>query len=402
MMSRVSPNNIFDDFRKDKLTKSQASDLLMSLVENTIKQDTESKIVSIKLLGLIGANDEKIFKFLELLLISDVDDLVRGNAASVIIKNFSDLAFEPIKWALLHEESETSIILIIEALNKTNSLNLKSLVKTFEYVEYEGKIYLPFGTERIINLSNQNIVNLMQVKGLGNLLNLKKLHLNFNNITVIEGLDNLINLKTLHLQGNKIEKIEGLEKLKNLEYLYLNNNEIVKIQGITTLSNLKSLMIYDNKLPEIQKLEHLSNLEILNLRNNRISEIEGLKNLENLKRLDLSSNRITEINDLDNLVNLEFLDLSYNQITEISGLDSLKNLKFLDLRNNKITGIKQLNILKKLQHLYLGFNRISIADISEELNRKDSLDTLSMDGKNIYRSPFDFLHKYQSGKDSTN
>jgi len=401
-MSRVSPNKIFDDFRQGKLSKNQASDLLMSFVENLIELDSESKNVVIKLLALICSNDKKVFKFLELLLISDLDDLVRGNAANAIISNFSDLAFEPIEWALLHEESETSIIQIIKALKKTNNLKLKSLLNTFEYVEYEGKILLPFGSEQIINLSGQNIVNLSQVKGLGNLINLNKLYLNFNKITEIEGLDNLINLKTLHLQGNKIRTIKGLDQLKNLKSLYLNNNEIIKIQGIANLSSLKSLMIYDNKIAEIQKLEHLSNLEILNLRNNRFSEIKGLKSLGNLKRLDLSNNRITEIKDLDNLVNLEFLDLSYNQISEIKGLDNLKNLKFLDLRNNKITTIKQLNILKQLQHLYLGFNRISIADNKEELSQKNLLDTLNIDGKNLSISLFDFFYKYKLRKNPTN
>jgi Leucine-rich repeat (LRR) protein len=401
-MSRVSPNKIYDDFRQGKLTKSQASDLLMSLVENTIERDAESKIVAFKLLVLIGANEEKVFKFLEHLLVSDLDDLVRGNAANVIINIFSDLAFEPIKWALLHEESETSIILIIKALIKTNNLKLKSLLNTNEYVEYEGKIILPFGTEQIINLSCQNIINLSQIKGLENLINLNKLYLNFNKITEIEGLFNLINLKALHLQGNKIRKIKGLEQLKNLEYLYLNNNEIIKIQGIANLSSLKLLMIYDNRIPEIKKLEHLSNLEILNSRNNRISEIKGLESLNNLKRLDLSNNRITEIKGLENLENLEFLDLSYNQISEIKGLDNLKNLNFLDLRNNKITAIKQLNILKKLKHLYLGFNRISLAENNEELNYKNILDSLNIDGKNISKSPFDFFYTYKSSKNSTN
>jgi len=401
-MSIVSPNKIFDDFKQGKLTKSQASDLLISLVENTIELYAGKKIVVINLLALISTNDEKVFKFLEHLLISDLDDLVRGNAAYVTINNFSDLAFEPINWALKHEESETSIILIIKALKKTNNLKLKSLLNTIEYVEYEGKILLPFGTEQIINLSSQNIVNLSQVKGLANLINLNKLHLSFNKITELTCLDNLVNLKSLHLQGNKIRKITGLDQLKNLEYLYLNSNGIFKIKGIGNLSKLKSLMIYDNMIPEIQKLGHLSNLEILNLRNNSISELKGLESLSNLKKLDLSNNQITEIKNLDKLGNLEFLDLSYNQITEIKGLDNLKNLKFLDLRNNKITAIKQLNILKQLQHLYLGFNKISIAGNNEELNQENNLDTLGIDGKNISRSLFDFFYKYGLGKNSSN
>jgi len=401
-MLRLSPKEIYKDFKKRKINKDKASELLMSLIETPMELNNRARNYCIKLLGLIGLKEKNVFFFLENLLISDLNELVRGNAAFVLINNFSDYALEPIKWALQHEASETSIVLIIKALEKTVNLKLKSLLKDVEYVDVEGKTFFPYGDHQNINLSSRNIDNILKVKGLGNLINLNRCYLNFNQITEIQGLDTLVNLKSLNLQGNKIRKIKGLDQLRSLEYLYLNNNEIRKIQGIANLSNLKTLMIYDNQIPDIQKLDHLSNLEILNLRNNGISEITGLENLNKLRRLDLSNNKITKIKDLDNLVNLEFLDLSYNQITEIKGLDCLVNLKFLDLRNNKIKTIKQLKILKQLQHLYLGFNRISILENNETENHKNALDILSINGRTISNSPFDFFYKYKSHKNSTN
>ncbi len=401
-MLRLSPKEIYKDFKTTKINKDKASELLISLIENPLELDNRERNLCIELIGVIGSKEKNVFLFLENLLISDLNDLIRGNAAMIIISNFPEHALEPIKWALRHEESETSIVLIIKALEKSGDLKLRSLLKDVEYVEVEGKFFFPYGNFQSINLSSRNIINILKIKGLGNLVNLSKLNLNFNEISEIEGLNALVNLKSLHLQGNKIRKIKGLDRLVSLEYLYLNNNEITKIQGIENLSKLKSLMIYDNQIPEIKKLEHLSNLEILNLRNNRISEIEGLQNFTKLRRLDLSSNNINEIKDLDNLVNLEFLDLSYNQITEIKGLDSLKNLKFLDLRNNKIRTIKQLKILKQLQHLYLGFNRISLLEDNETLNHKNTLEAIGIEGKSISNSPFDFFYKFRSRKNSTN
>jgi Leucine-rich repeat (LRR) protein len=398
-MSTLSPKEIYGDFKKKNLDKSKASELLISVIENPLELDTRTRISSIQFLGLIDSKEENEFFFLENLLISDLNELVRGNAASILIRNFSDSALEPIKWALKHEKSESCIILIIKALENTKNLKLKSLLKTIDYIEFKDKIIFPFGAYPIINLSSNNIDRISKVKGLESLINLNKLYLNFNKITEIEGLDNLINLKALHFQWNNIREIKGLDQLKNLEYLYLNNNEIFKIQGIKNLSNLKSLMIYDNQITEIHNLEHLSNLEILNLRNNGIEEIKGLDSLNNLKRLDLSNNRITEIKGLDNLTNLEFLDLSYNQISEIKGLDNLKKLKFLDLRNNKITAIRQLNILKQLQHLYLGFNRISI---KQDADQKSILDNLNIEENNISNSPFDFFYNYTSRENSDN
>ncbi|MFX1377043.1 MAG: leucine-rich repeat domain-containing protein [Promethearchaeota archaeon] len=398
-MSTLSPQEIYGDFKKKKLNKSKASELLISIIENPLKLDTRVRISSVEFLGLIGSKDKNIYFFLENLLISDLNELVRGNAASIIIKNFPEQALDPIKWSLRHEKSESCLIIIIKALEKSNDIKIKSLLKTIEYIDFKGKIFFPFGTYQIINLSSNDIDKISKVKGLENLMNLSKLNLNFNRITEIEGLDNLVNLKSLHLQWNKIREIKALDNLNKLESLYLNNNEIFKIQGIKNLSNLKSLMIYDNQITEIQNLENLYNLEILNLRNNIIKEIKGLKHLTNLKRLDLSNNKITEIKGLDNLTNLEFLDLSHNQITEIKGLDKLKNLKFLDLRNNKISAIKQLNILKQLQHLYLGFNRI---DIKEITGNKKILDNLSTKENNISYSPFDFFYNFKSRKSSIN
>ncbi|MFX0028719.1 MAG: leucine-rich repeat protein [Candidatus Hermodarchaeota archaeon] len=398
-MSTIKPKEIYKNFKQKNLDKSKASELLISVIENPIELDTRTRISSLKFLGLIGSKEENVYFFLENLLISDLDEVVRGNAASIIIRNFPNKALEPIKWALNHEKSESSIILIIKELEKTNNPELKTLLKSIEYIDFEGQIFFPFGTPPLINLSSKNIDDISKVNGLEKLVNLSKLNLNFNRITEIKGLDNLINLKSLQLQWNKIREIEGLECLRKLEYLYLNNNEILKIKGINNLSNLKSLMIYDNHLTEVENLDHLSKLEILNLRNNGITEIKGLNHLNNLKRLDLSSNRITEIKGLDKLTNLEFLDLSYNQISEIKGLDNLKNLKFLDLRNNKITAIKHLKILNQLQHLYLGFNRISITENTENIG---NLETLSIEEKKISETPFDFFYNIKSHKNSIN
>ncbi|MFW9940627.1 MAG: leucine-rich repeat domain-containing protein [Candidatus Thorarchaeota archaeon] len=392
-MSTLSPKEIFNGFKENKLDKSKASELLISIIENPLEIDNQTRISSVKFLGLIGSKEEKVCFFLENLLISDLNEIVRGNAASIIIRNFPDYALKPIKWALKNEESESCTILMIKALEKTKNIKLKSLLKEIEYIDVKGRIFFPFGTHPTINLSSIGIGKISEIKGLSKLTNLSKLYLNFNRITEIESLHNLINLKSLHLQWNNIKEIKGLDHLKKLEYLYLSNNEILKIQGFKHLSNLKSLLVYDNQITEIENLDHLSNLEILNLRNNKINEIKGLENLKNLKRLDLSNNKINEIKDLDKLTTLEFLDLSYNQISEIKGLDNLKNLKFLDLRNNKISAIRQLNILKQLKHLYLGFNRISIIENND--NNK-ILDTLSIEGKNISNSPFDFFYNYKS------
>ncbi len=396
-MAKLSPIRIYKDFTRGRLDKGKASDLIISLIENTNVQDYKSEILSIKLLGLIGSKELRIYKFLENLLISHMNENIRGFAASVIIKNFPNKAFNPITWALNKEQSESCLILIIKALEKVEDPKLKSLLNIRKHVSYEGNIYFPFGADLALNLNNKNVDDISRVKGLRALTNIKKLFLNFNQITEIKGLNNLINLQTLQLQGNRIREIKGLEKLNKLEYLYLNNNEISKIQNINYLPYLKSLQLYDNRISSIQKLDSLMKLEILNLRNNNIIEIKGLEDLTNLKRLDLSNNQISKIKGLENLSKLEFLDLSHNQISVISGIDALKELKFLDLRNNEINKInglinlKKLN-LEKLQHLYLGFNRISETEDFDMSNDIKILDKLKIESNNLPNSSFDFYN----------
>ena len=373
-MSLLTPNKIYEDFRNRRLNKSNASKLLMTLIEDPPDLSTKNQILCIKFLGFIRYNEEKVFEFLENLLVSDLNDLIRGSAAKVIINNFPDKAKKPIAWTLKHEKSNPCLILIIKILERASTPKLKSLLKIRDYVNFEGNIYFPSDFSSTINLNGKNIDSIIKIKGLDKLTNLKNIYLNFNQIAEINGFETLTNLKSLYLQHNKLSEISNIEHLRKLEYLYLNNNKISSLRSLGSLSNLKLLQVFDNQILEIEGIKKLSNLEILNLRNNRIKEIKGLSNVINLKRLDLSNNQITEIKGLESLTKLEFLDLSHNQITEVKGLEHLKKIKFLDLRNNRITQIKGLEKLRKLRYLYLGFNRIKNAGNFELLEHLKILD----------------------------
>ncbi|MFW9829184.1 MAG: leucine-rich repeat domain-containing protein [Candidatus Thorarchaeota archaeon] len=374
----LKPNQIYEDFNLKKITSKQAIDLLISLVDDNQNCNDKKRILAIKFLGLLNFKSEKIFTFLENLLISDSNEHVRGEAANILKSKFPERAFKPIYWVLKNDNNSDCTVMIIKSLEKSSNTKLKSLLKIKPYVNYEGNIYFPSKSYPILYLNNKSIRSIKKIKNLENLSYLKKLYLNYNEIEEIEGLDTLVALKSLHLQGNRINKIKNLSNLKDLEFLYLNNNEILVIEGINKLFKLKSLMIFDNYISEIKNLEKLLKLEVLNLRNNQIIEIKGLNKLKNLKRLDLSNNNISEIKNLENLTNLEFLDLSYNKITEIKGLENLSNLKFLDLRHNNLRDIKGLENLKDLRHLYIGFNNI------QEMGRFDNLEkSRILDIKNV-------------------
>jgi len=382
-MSNLAPTKIYKYFKNKKFSRIRASEMLMSLIENASEDDFRTQLMSLKFMGLVASKDIDVFIYLENLLISHLNEQIRGNAGSIIIKNFPGKAEKPIIWALKHEKSNTSIILMIHSLEKTAVPELNSLLKLKNYVKIEGHIFFPSGFYYILNLNSKSIENIVDIENIDNLTKLKKLYLNFNQITNINGLDNLSDLKSLNLQGNRIRKIGGLRNLKNLEFIYLNSNEISEIRGINHNDNLRMVQLFDNRISKIKGLQKLLKLEVLNLRNNNITEINSLTSLRNLKRLDLSNNQISEIKGLENLTKLEFLDLSYNKIDEIKGLKNLTKLRFLDLRHNKITELKGMVKLKKLQHLYLGFNRIIQNINAESLNHIKILDVKNTTNNNV-------------------
>jgi len=355
----LSPYNIYKDFKNGRMNKKRALDLLMSLIDNDLEHEEKTRILGIKFLGLIHPKEKEIFDFIENILISDLNERMREQAADILIHYYPERAVKPITWVLNHEKASNFVFSIIKSIEKSANNHLKTILKIKKYVNFNGNIIFPSDSDTFINLNNKSIDKIEEIKNLEVLADLKKIYLNYNQISEIKGLEKHNKLRSLHLQGNKILRIDNLSHLKRLEYLYLNNNEIPKIEGINGLKNLKSFIIYDNYISEIENLENLSNLEVLNLRNNQISEIKGLESLSNLKRLDLSNNKLLEIKGLENLTKLEFLDLSHNEIEKIKGLENLRKLKFLDLRNNIIKNVKGLEELKKLQHLYIGFNPIS-------------------------------------------
>lgn len=91
---------------------------------------------------------------------------------------------------------------------------------------------------------------------IGNLTNLKTLHLDNNNLTEIpESIGNLIDLKYLILNNNNLIKIpESIGNLKNLNTLHLTNNNLYEIpDAIGNLKNLFKLNLSENKIENLPR-----------------------------------------------------------------------------------------------------------------------------------------------------
>nr|AKC94919.1 putative actin-related protein [uncultured organism] len=193
---------------------------------------------------------------------------------------------------------------------------------------------------------------------------------NIEDILDIKGLQNLVNLRELDLSKNfKIRKIRGLENIRDLEKLNLQGTSITEIRGLGTLTNLRELNISENNvIREIKGLENLKNLEVLNLSKNSLIEIDGLENLKNLKVLNLSRNSLTEIKGLDVLTNLRILNMRDNRIKEIKGLENLTNLEELFLKRNAVYNFKEDD------YIYLNKLELERCDLEPPSHMKEGIE----------------------------
>lgn len=393
-MQKLTPRQVFEDFENQKFNKHDAIDLLIYLIEN--ETNISRRESALYYFEKIGLNEQISFQFLENLMLSDYDERIRSLAAILILQNFPDKAYKPIKWVLNHEVSKFCLVSVLKKLNQLDSIKLKSLQKEIEFVIIEEILYFPERSKKLLNLNQVNVRNvdqiiglrnldkieelylqdnqILEIKGLENLQCLKILSLKSNFIEEIKGLENQFNLKTLYLHSNKIKEIKNLESLHNLNALFLNNNQISKISDLENLTNLKTLSLNDNQIYELEGFDSLLNLKELFIRQNFIKKIKGLEKLQNLKRLDLGNNRIIEIEGLESLGKLEYLNLNNNNIDEINGLKSLKKLKYLNISNNDISYIRGLDELRSLEYLCIENNFISKIEGLENLKNLKVLD----------------------------
>ncbi|XP_012473509.1 receptor-like protein 15 isoform X3 [Gossypium raimondii] len=197
-------------------------------------------------------------------------------------------------------------------------------------------LFLPFEELKSLDLSGNEIADLVDNQELKSLTNLKTLELNFNSIKSLR-----------QFQGEKAQPMINLEVL-NLDYNSLNNNDLAYLKG---LSSLRSLSIGGNQL------EGSVGITVLN-------------NMTKLKKLDLSANKIENLQSpYDgerplNLTNLEEFNLDQNSFTNnlLTQLSGFSNLKSLSIQNNQLKGsinIKELlDTLSNLEELDMGGNEL--------------------------------------------
>jgi hypothetical protein len=338
MSPYLTPNAICSDLENNKISKSLALDLLISLIEGS--DNTNLRAESISALKTIQTKSKKLFKILENCIVSDENALIRSAAAEIIFHNYIDQGLNTILWALEHDKSPLVLNIIIKLSENYKNPNYNQLIesvckrvgeiannigiidrealfildiesifaskrpsydldlKTYDFYKEIGDSWLEIKNEQIISL-NFNFFNWFLLKENPNIFN------SLNRLIFPEIYLNLIN--DLNLDKNNELKIpESIGYLNALRSLDLSHNYIGELpRSLSQLESLKYLNLGWNnfqKIPEI--ILSLTSLEILDLSHNNIKEIPSkIKSLNSLNELNLDNNNIREIpNSLKNFL----------------------------------------------------------------------------------------------------
>lgn len=118
--------------------------------------------------------------------------------------------------------------------------------------------------------------------------NLDSLELEGNELTDIDFINQCLNIRLLNISNNNVMNIKPLEYLKELKWLYANGNKIQDIDSLKNLINLQTLDLGYNKISNIKNLP--KGLVELNLKHNCITDIRPLKDLKILSdHIDLTN-----------------------------------------------------------------------------------------------------------------
>lgn len=208
-----------------------------------------------------------------------------------------------------------------------------------------------------LDLSWLNISNL---EGIQNFVNLKILKCNANNIHNLSVVT-LMHLEDLDCGKNQMNSlnISGLNNLINLDCNHNNLNSI----NLSGLSNLEKLFVFDNAISSLD-LSVLPKLTWLWCSNNQLSSLD-LSNKSNLLYAFCDSNKIENLN-LIGTTHLSSLSCGDNQLTFID-TNQLTELINLECYSNKISSINLLP-MSLATHISCGFNPISILNLNGLLN----------------------------------
>jgi len=267
MKDTLNPNSIYQKIIKNKITKFEAIEFLISIIEKS--DDTSLRLESLNVLNKLNVKNQAIFKIIESCLISDEYEDIRIFSAEIILSNYLEVGLKSLEWAILNDKSSKFLSLFgstlkkhqsyfFEALNRLYFQRLGQISEKYNLVPEEVPFLLDLG----LNISNNNIFYWNSVS---------KLIYDDNIVCVIKE-KHILEL-SLSLRSHLPSSI-GL--LKNLEYLNLSCNYLTTLpDSLSKLTRLENIDLSWNNFSTVPDvLNDLKSIENIIFKNNIIQDTQ--------------------------------------------------------------------------------------------------------------------------------
>jgi len=266
MKVTLHPNSIYQKTIQNKITKSEAIEFLISIIEKS--DDTSLRLESLNILNKLNVKNQTIFKTLESCLISDEYEDIRIISAEIILSNYLEVGLKSLEWAILNDNSSKLLSMLghilknrqrdlPEALNQIYFQRLEQIALKYNLIPEEVPFLLDLG----LNINNNNLFY-------WDLVN--RLIYDENIVCIIK--DKHILELSLSLRN---QLPSSISLLKNLKYLNLSCNYLTNLpDSLSELSRLENIDLSWNNFSTIPDvLSALKSIEKINFRNNDIEEL---------------------------------------------------------------------------------------------------------------------------------
>jgi len=266
MKDSLDPNSIYQKIIKNRITKFEAIEFLVSIIEKS--DDTSLRLESLNVLNKLNVKNQAIFKIIESCLISDEYEDIRIISAEIILSNYLEVGLKSIEWAILNDKSPKVLSLLGHMLKNRQSYLFEVLNQIyFQRLEKIGLKYklipeeVPFLLDLGFNINNNNLFYWESIK---------KLIYAENIVCIIK--DKHILELSLSLRN---QLPSSISLLKNLKYLNLSCNYLTNLpDSLSELSHLENIDLSWNNFSTIPDvLSNLKSIEKINFRNNNIQEL---------------------------------------------------------------------------------------------------------------------------------
>jgi Leucine-rich repeat (LRR) protein len=205
---------------------------------------------------------------------------------------------------------------------------------------------------------------------LGELPELRTLHLHNFEMPSLEGIGRLERLRQLLVQGCKLTSLAGVQQLHGLRVLDVTWNQLVTADEVSSLSQLGILRLPSNRLSRLPDLGRLARLHTIAIDDNPLRRIDFralslVGSLGRMRELDLSGLALQGLHGISWFSELRFLRLAKNGLQRLDGLEGLRFLErlYVDLNQLKSLELRDLPRLKLLEAAWNAIERVNVAGL---------------------------------------